>query len=59
MTELQFKAKVEAARKTGRAIMPYNTELIYYGPGSWAVHEKDGQTVDTAFLATQLYYLYK
>lgn len=59
MSEKQFKEKAEAARKTGRAIMPDNTELIYNGPGSWAVHEKSGQTVDTAFIATQLYYIYK
>lgn len=59
MTERQFKAKAEAARKTGRAIMPNNTELIYYGPGFWAVHEKGGQTVDTAFTASQLYYIYR
>lgn len=59
MSERQFAIKAEAARKTGRAIMPNNTELIYYGPGSWAVHEKDGQTVDTAFMAIQLYYIYK
>ena len=59
MTELQFKDKVEAARKTGRATMPNKTELIYNGPGSWAVHEKNGQTVDTAFSAQQLFYIYK
>lgn len=59
MTERQFKIKVEAARKTGRAAMPYDTELIYNGPGFWAVHEKGGQTVDTAFTANQLYYIYK
>lgn len=59
MTEKQFNKKAEAARKTGRAIMPDGSQLLYYGPGSWAVHEKDGQTVDTAFMAMQLYYIYK
>lgn len=59
MTEKQFNKKAEAARKTGRAIMRNNTELIYNGPGSWAVHEKNGQTVDTAFYAQQLFYIYK
>lgn len=59
MTELQFNKKAEAARKTGRASMPDNTELIYNGPGDWSVHEKNGQTVDTAFIAEQLYYIYK
>lgn len=59
MTEKQFNKKAEAARKTGRAIMPDGSQLLYYGPGEWAVHEKDGQTVDTSWTAHNLYYLYK
>jgi hypothetical protein len=59
MTISEFKRKAKAARRTGSAAMPEGATLIYHGNGEWAVWDRYGQTVETAWSVEKLYYLFE
>lgn len=62
MTVKQFRKKVEIARKHGKATLENGSVLHYFGPGHsvvWSLRDKYGNTVDTAYNAKHLEYLYE
>jgi hypothetical protein len=58
MTVKQYRKAVQIARKYGRASLDNGCILHYYGPHGWAIHEANGQTVDTASNPSAFEYLF-
>ena len=64
MTKNQFGKKVKVAMETGTANMPDGAQLVYHRESSrpsysfFAVYDKNGNCVDTAYTPLNLYYLF-
>ena len=58
MTVKQYRDAVNIARKYGIAEMKNGLTLHFNGVHGWAIHGKDGQTIDTASTPTAFEYLF-
>ena len=56
MTKKQFAAKIETARKYGRATLD-DCILFYFGD-FWSLREFNGQTIDTCTHSPEKYFDY-
>ena len=63
MTKAQFDKKVKAALKTGEAKMPDGDTFVYHNVNDavhsyYAVYDRAGNCVDTAYSPLDLFYLF-
>ena len=60
MTVKQFRKKADIALKCGEAALDDGCVLYYHGPQyGWSLHDKDGQTVTTAYSPEQFEFLFE
>lgn len=64
MTKKQFRKYIEKAMKTGAAIMPDGTQLVYHDgmfntERYFSVYDRYGNCVETNYSPVNLYYLFK